>query len=162
MPPVTRVNYPALGLLLFFTGYLYLATEIPIDPWSLPGDFTASAFPYFSGGLGFLAALLLLVTQGYRSESPDQQKPAGFPRFNDPILTMLVILLIYITLIDLLGFVVSSIAFLTLGARMTAPIRWRVLLPFAIGVPILLWGLLDLMNIYISPGRLLMNWLNTP
>ena len=66
MPPVTRINYPALVLLLFFTGYLYLAAQIPIDPWSLPGDFTASAFPYLAGGLGFIAALLMLLTGAFR------------------------------------------------------------------------------------------------
>lgn len=162
MPQVTRVNYPALGLLLFFAGYLTLATQIPIDPWSLPGDFTASAFPYLAGGLGFVAALLMLFTQGLRPATLDQQKPFQLPQYNDPILTMLVILVIYITLIDVLGFVLASILFLIVGARKTGPIAWQLLLPFAVGIPLLLWGLLDLMDIYISPGRLLMTWLNTP
>lgn len=162
MPHVTRVNYPALGLLLFFAGYLTLATQIPNDPWSLPGDFSASAFPYLCGGLGFIAASLMLFNQGIRPAALDPQKPFELPKFNDPILTMLVILVIYITLIDVLGFVLASILFLIIGARKTGPVAWQRLLPFAVGVPLLLWGLLDLMNIYLSPGRLLMAWLNTP
>lgn len=163
MPSVIRINYTALILLLFFTGYLYLAAQIPIDPWALTGDFTASAFPYLAGGLGFTAALLMLLTE---SLSPTELNPFPPPQFerrtyNDPILSMIVILVLYISLIDVLGFVIASMAFLTIGARKTGAIAWRLLLPFAVGVPLILWGLLDLMNIYISPGRLLTTWFHS-
>jgi hypothetical protein len=75
---------------------------------------------------------------------------------------MIVMLVIYISLIDVLGFVLASIAFLIIAARKTGPIALRLLLPLAVGVPLVLWGLLDLMNIYISPGRLLTIWLDRP
>ena len=162
MPPLTRINYPALVLLLFFTGYLYLAAQIPIDHWSLPGDFTASAFPYLAGGLGFIAALLMLLTGAFRTTEQHPQKPLEHRLHHDPILGMIVMLVIYISLIDVLGFVLASIAFLIIAARKTGPIAWRLLLPLAVGVPLVLWGLLDLMNIYISPGRLLTIWLDRP
>ena len=160
MPSVIRINYAALALLLFFTGYLYLAAQIPIDPWSLPGDFTASAFPYFAGGLGFTAALLQLLTDARRPTEQNPQPPFKHRLYKDPILGMIVVLIIYISLIDVLGFVIASIAFLTIGARKTGAVAWRILLPFAVGVPLILWGLLDLMNIYISPGRILTTWLH--
>ncbi len=159
---MTRINRSALALLLFFSGYLYLAAQIPIDPWSLPGDFTASAFPYLSGGLGFTAALLMLLTDAFRPIEQNPKQPLEHRLHNDPLISMIVILVIYVSLIDVLGFVIASIAFLTVGARKTGPIAWRLLLPFAVGVPLLLWGLLDFMNIYISPGRLLTSWLDTP
>ena len=159
MPSLIRINYAALALLLFFTGYLYLAAQIPIDPWSLPGDFTASAFPYFTGGLGFTAALLQLLTEARRPTKQNPQPSLEQRIYKDPILGMIVVLVIYISLIDVLGFVIASIAFLTVGARKTGAVAWRILLPFAVGIPLILWGLLDLMNIYISPGRILTTWL---
>ena len=160
MPPVSRINFTGLALLLFFTGYLYIAKQIPIDPWSLPGDFTASAFPYLAGGLGFFAALLMLLIEAIQPTAQRLQRAAEHRVYRDPMRSMVVILVLYISLIEVLGFVLASIVFLIVAARITGPIPWRLLLPFAAGVPLLLWGLLDLMSIYISPGRLLTTWLD--
>jgi hypothetical protein len=162
VPSVIRINHAGLALLLFFTGYLYLAAEIPIDPWALPGDFTANAFPYLAGGLGLTASLLMLLTEALRPTEQNCAPPSLFEHriYNDRIFSMVAILVIYISLIDVLGFVIASIAFLLIGARKSGAIALGRLLPFAVGVPLILWGLLDLMNIYISPGRLLTAWLH--
>ncbi|MFZ8974407.1 MAG: hypothetical protein ACO2ZD_09965, partial [Pseudomonadales bacterium] len=59
MNVVIRTTLPFIALSVFFASYLWLANEITLDFWASDGAFSARSFPYISGTIGLVAALLL-------------------------------------------------------------------------------------------------------
>ncbi|MDA0958845.1 MAG: tripartite tricarboxylate transporter TctB family protein [Proteobacteria bacterium] len=148
-----RTTLPFIALSVFFASYLWLANEITLDFWASDGAFSARSFPYISGTIGLVAALLLFARGLFTKKAHQGNDHAG--AMHQPIWLMTVIIAIYIACIDWIGFLLASILFIIAGAYAIAPLPIVRLLPVAILVPTLLGGILRALNIYVPEGRLL-------
>lgn len=147
-------NPAAIGLSLFFAAYLWFASQIHIDLWSMDGFFTARSFPLFAGGLGLISSILIAAHNFFRplaSQSPTSTESLRYA----PLLMMVLLMSIYITLIDLLGFVISSIVFIAAAGWLSGAKQHFLLLSVAVAVPVLLGWTLSLLGIYLDPGSIL-------
>jgi hypothetical protein len=149
-----RVNPAAIGLSLFFATYLWFATQIHIDLWSMDGFFTARSFPFFAGGLGLISSVLIAGHAYFRPLGSVPPTSTGSLRYS-PLLWMVLLISIYITLIDLLGFVLSSIVFIAAAGWLSSARHYFLLLTVAVTVPILLGFVLSLLGIYLDPGAII-------
>ncbi|MGB1190553.1 MAG: tripartite tricarboxylate transporter TctB family protein [Pseudomonadales bacterium] len=148
-----RFNPAAIGLSIFFAAYLLLATQIHIDLWSLDSFFTARTFPFFAGGIGFGSSVLISVHQFVRPSATLSTPTTNSFRY-PPVLIMIVLMSLYITLIDLLGFIVSSIIFIATAGRLSGSEHQFLLITVAFAVPVLLGWILSLLGIYLDPGAI--------
>lgn len=145
---ITKERLGGLLFLLLSLTYGYYATEIPGYPGDEYEPFTASTLPYALAGIGTLLSLLLVLFPG---GEPLRREEGDWRR----VFILLGLMVIYGLGLTWFGFVLSTIAFLSVGIRVLGKpsLRYGLMIsvPFSIGF----WALLTKgLNVYLEPGRL--------
>ena len=148
---LSKERIGALFFLVLSIAYGYSASEIRLHPGDEYEAMTARTLPYVLSGLGVVLSFALLL--GGRHEKP----PAGTLSRLDwkPVLLLLGITIVYGLTINWLGFLVATTLFLIAGFRILGEKRLKILLGVAIPFVFIFWfGLTQLLDIYLAPGRI--------
>lgn len=147
---LSRERIGALFFLLLSVVYGYYGSEIRLFPGDELEPMNARTLPYVLAGLGIALSLILFV-----SAKNDDQQIGNQVREWPPVLLLIGLTLLYGLALDWLGFLVSTILFLIAGFWILGERRWKVLLQISIPFVLIFWfGLTQLLDIYLAPGRL--------
>ena len=140
----------AMFFLVVSIAYGYFATEIKLYPGDELDPMTAQTLPVVLSGLGIVFSLVLLVSGDQKEFGP------GIAGLNwKPVIALLLLTLFYGFSLDWLGFLLSTTVFLIAGFRILGERRVRVLLLIAVPFVFIFWfGLTQLLDIYLAPGRI--------
>ncbi|OED42993.1 hypothetical protein ACH42_11280 [Endozoicomonas sp. (ex Bugula neritina AB1)] len=144
----------ALIFLLLSITYGYYSTHIDL----LPGDeyepFHARSLPTALAFLGGLLAFILLISS---SMNKDNSQPGLSLKGLDIALTgqLLILITLFAVLLPWVGFLLSTIAFLTGGYWLLGERRPRTLFLASVPFATCIWfTLTQLLDIYLAPGQL--------
>ena len=119
-----------IGLLLTGVAYTFLASRIPMDPWTAEELINARTLPMVYGVLLSLTLLVLLV----RSAVPVTAVPAGRLIRG---LGIAVLVLAFVALLGLVNLWIGLGLLLLISAWWLGERRWLPLLSLAISIPLL-------------------------
>ena len=130
--------------------YGYLSYQIRLYPGDELEAMTARTLPLFLSGLGIFFSLILIVT--------GKQKGPGVNIAGldwKPVILLMLLSLVYGFALDWLGFLVSTTLFLIAGFRILGEKRLKILLLVAVPFVFIFWfGLTQMLDIYLAPGRI--------
>ena len=137
-------------LTFFFGCYIFLTGDIYLDFWERDDSFNARTIPYLVGSIGLACSAVLLYSLIWAN------KPAstylGITPMVKRIIWLIILVVVYISLLEILGFIPSSVLFLTVSTYLLGERRMGLLLITGIVIPLSLWGILTFLGIYLSPG----------
>ncbi len=147
---ISRERIGALFFLVLSIAYGYLASEIRLHPGDEYEAMNARTLPYVLSAMGVVLSFALLL--GGRHEATTGKLSALNWR---PVIVLLGLTLLYGFAIDWLGFLLSTTLFLIAGFRTLGERRIKVLLLVAVPFVFIFWfGLTQLLDIYLAPGRI--------
>ena len=147
---LSKERVGALFFLLLSIFYGYYGSEIRLFPGDELEPMTARTLPYVLAALGTGLSLLLFL-----SAKPGDEKSVNQVKDWPPVILLIGLTLFYGLALDWLGFIVSTTLFLIGGFWILGERRWRVLLQISIPFVLIFWfGLTQLLEIYLAPGRL--------
>lgn len=139
----------AVLVLLTFIGYAWMATEIPLDFWSQQELFTARTVPLIVAAAGIVICLLLLIAPIADS---------GWEEFKDyhwrATLSLVGLMVLYGLLLESLGFLLATTAFLAAAYWILGERRPSRLLLASVPLVVGFWLLMSSLGIYLDPGEL--------
>jgi len=157
---------PTTLLLLYFTYYVFAIQDIELDPWSVGELMTARTLPSIVG----VIALAVIIIQVLKTLLPQSQsrlkvetridkavqsdtealvrKPARIAPLTGTVFSFG----LYVVSIDLLGFTLASMGFLTATAWILGYRQPLGFIGVCVGVPLLLAGLFNSIGIYLPAG----------
>ena len=142
-------KWVAISLLGFFAGYLFLTGNIYLDFWEIDERFNARTIPYLVGSVGIVCSGVLLFNLTWST----RLAASGFKSPLDKrVIWLITGVTLYISLLESVGFIPSSILFLALSAYFLGERRVGLILFTAIVVPLSLWAILTFLGIYLHPG----------
>ena len=145
---LSKERIGALFFLVLSVAYGYYASEIKLYPGDEYEPMTARTLPYVLAGMGVILSFALIV--GGRQEKLDG-RIAGLNW--KPVLILMT--LVYGFALDWFGFLLSTTVFLIAGFRTLGEKRIKVLLLVAVPFVFCFWfGLTQLLDIYLAPGRI--------
>jgi putative tricarboxylic transport membrane protein len=147
---LTKERIGALFFLVLSIGYGYYAGEIRLYPGDELDPMTARTLPYFLAAMGVVFSLILLVS------AKQEDHGASIAGLNwKPVIALMLLTLGYGFSLDWLGFLISTTLFLIAGFRILGEKRIKVLLLVAVPFVFIFWfGLTQLLEIYLAPGRI--------
>ena len=147
---LTRERIGALFFLALSAAYGYYATEIKLYPGDEYEPMTARTLPYVLSALGIGLSLILLVT-GRQGRLDGQLLRLDWK----PVIILLGLTLLYGIALDWFGFLIATTLFLIAGFYTLGEKRIKVLLLVSVPFVFLFWfGLTQLLDIYLAPGRI--------
>ena len=147
---LSKERIGALFFLALSIVYGYLAYGIKLYPGDELEAMTARTLPLLLSGLGIVFSLVLLAT-GNRSDSNTDIRRLDWK----PVILLMLLSLLYGIALDWLGFLVSTTLFLIAGFRILGEKRVKILLLVAVPFVFIFWfGLTQLLDIYLAPGRI--------
>ena len=147
---VTKERIGALFFLVLSLVYGYFGYGIKLYPGDELEAMTARTLPLILSGLGIAFALVLLVT-GNKPGAGGNIKALDWK----PVILLMVLSLLYGFTLDWLGFLLSTTLFLIAGFRILGEKRIKILLLVAVPFVFIFWfGLTQLLEIYLAPGRI--------
>ena len=148
---VSKERIGALFFLVLSILYGYVATGIRLFPGDEYEAMTAQTLPYVLSGLGIVLSLGLLIG-GNKSDSFG---PATANLNWKPVIALMLLTLAYGFALDWLGFLLSTTLFLIAGFRILGEKRVKRLLLVAVPFSFIFWfGLTQMLDIYLAPGRI--------
>lgn len=147
---ITKERIGALFFLVLSIAYGYYASEIKLYPGDELDPMTARTLPYFLSAMGVVFALILLVS------GKQQDHGVSIAGLNwKPVIALMALTLAYGFSLDWLGFLIATTLFLIAGFRILGEKRIKVLLLVAVPFVFIFWfGLTQLLDIYLAPGRI--------
>ena len=147
---LSKERIGALFFLVVSIVYGYLASEIKLYPGDELDPMTAQTLPYVLSAMGIAFSLFLLINGDHKDFG------SGFARLNwKPVIALMLLTLFYGFSLDWLGFLISTTVFLIAGFRILGEKRIKVLLLVAVPFVFIFWfGLTQLLDIYLAPGRI--------
>lgn len=157
---------PTTLLLLYFTYYVFAIQDIELDPWSVGELMTARTLPSIVGGIA-LAVIIIqiakILLQRPRSRlkvekridkavQSDTEALVPTPARIAPLAGTVFAFGLYVVSIDVLGFTLASMGFLTATAWILGYRQPLGFIGVCIGVPLLLAGLFTSIGIYLPAG----------
>jgi putative tricarboxylic transport membrane protein len=147
------INKERIGALFFLVlsiAYGYYASEIKLYPGDELDPMTARTLPYFLSAMGVAFSLILVVSGKQKDHG------ASITGLNwKPVIALMLLTLAYGLSLDWLGFLISTTLFLIAGVRILGERRVKVLLLVAVPFVFIFWfGLTQLLDIYLAPGRI--------
>ena len=134
-----------------FVAYGYTAQDIQLDFWAAEEAFNARSFPYLIALGGSLLSLLLVFNP------PASLPEIGIRNMNWPgFLGLLGLMIGYGILLEPTGFIVSTTLFLIIGYLILGERRLLPILLASFPVVISFYFLMDFLGIYLSPGTILL------
>ena len=147
---LSKERIGALFFLVVSIIYGYLATGIKLYPGDELDPMTAQTLPYVLSAMGIAFSLFLLIKGNHKEFG------SGFAHLNwKPVIALMLLTLFYGFSLDWLGFLISTTVFLIAGFRILGEKRIKVLLLVAVPFVFIFWfGLTQLLDIYLAPGRI--------
>lgn len=147
---LSKERIGALFFLVVSIVYGYLASEIKLYPGDELDPMTAQTLPYVLSAMGIAFSLFLLINGDHKDFG------SGFAHLNwKPVIALMLLTLFYGFSLDWLGFLISTTVFLIAGFRILGEKRIKVLLLVAVPFVFIFWfGLTQLLDIYLAPGRI--------
>lgn len=147
---LSRERIGALFFLALSILYGYFARDIKLYPGDELDPMTAQTLPFVLAGLGIVFSLSLL----FSGRDTDQGMDAAHLNWK-PVIGLMLISLFYGFALDWLGFLISTTVFLIAGFRILGEKRLKILLLVAVPFVFIFWfGLTQMLDIYLAPGRL--------
>ncbi len=163
---------PTTLLLLYFTYYVFAIQDIELDPWSVGELMTARTLPSIVGVIALaviiiqIVKILLLLPQSRlyfetridNAVHYDTEALVPTPARIAPLAGTVFSFGLYVVSIDVLGFTLASMGFLTATAWILGYRQPLGFIGVCIGVPLLLAGLFTSIGIYLPAGT----WIGGP
>ena len=163
---------PTTLLLLYFTYYVFAIQDIELDPWSVGELMTARTLPSIVGGIALAVIIIQVVktllqlprsrlkveTRIDKAVQSDTEALVPTPARIAPLAGTVFSFGLYVVSIDVLGFTLASMGFLTATAWILGYRQPLGFIGVCIGVPLLLAGLFTSIGIYLPAGT----WIGGP
>ena len=163
---------PTTLLLLYFTYYVFAIQDIELDPWSVGELMTARTLPSIVGGIALAVIIIQVVktllqlprsrlkveTRIDKAVQSDPEALVPTPARIAPLAGTVFSFGLYVISIDVLGFTLASMGFLTATAWILGYRQPLGFIGVCIGVPLLLAGLFTSIGIYLPAGT----WIGGP
>lgn len=148
---LSKERIGALFFLVLSIAYGFYAQEIRLYPGDEYEPMTARTLPYVLAALGVAFSFALLVSGKHERISGD------IVRLNwKPVLILMGLTLLYGFALDWFGFLISTTLFLIAGFYTLGEKRVKILLLVAVPFVFIFWfGLTQLLDIYLAPGRII-------
>lgn len=147
---LSKERIGALFFLVLSITYGFYGSEIRLYPGDELEPMTARTLPYVIALLGIGLSLFLLITGKGQNEEAQAENNEW-----TPVVLLIVLTLLYGASVDWLGFIVSTTLFLMGGFWILGERRWKILLQVPLPFVLVFWfGLTQLLDIYLAPGRL--------
>ena len=157
---------PTTLLLLYFTYYVFAIQDIELDPWSVGELMTARTLPSIVGVIALAVIIIQIVkillqrprsrlkveTRIDRTVQSDTEALVPTPARIVPLAGAVFSFGLYVVSIDVLGFTLASMGFLTATAWILGYRQPLGFIGVCIGVPLLLAGLFTSIGIYLPAG----------
>ena len=143
-------KWVSVTLTFFFGCYIFLTGDIYLDFWERDDGFNARTIPYLVGSIGLACSAVLLYSLIW-TDNPASTYMKITPIVKR-IIWLIIVVVLYISILEILGFIPSSVLFLTVSAYLLGERRVGLLLITGIAIPLSLWGILTFLGIYLSPG----------
>ncbi|MEM7210247.1 MAG: tripartite tricarboxylate transporter TctB family protein [Pseudomonadota bacterium] len=148
---MSKERVGALIFLLLSVIYGYYGGQIVLHPGDELEPMTARTLPYVLSGLGIFLSIILFAKSGQSARVILSAEKYDWL----PVVLLILLTLLYGLTLDWLGFLVSTTLFLMCGFWILGERRVRVLLQIAVPFVVIFWfGLTQLLDIYLAPGRL--------
>ena len=163
---------PTTLLLLYFTYYVFAIQDIELDPWSVGELMTARTLPSIVGVIALAVIIIQIVkillqrprsrlkveTRIDKAVQSDTEALVPTPTRIAPLAGTVFSFGLYVVSIDVLGFTLASMGFLTATAWILGYRQPLGFIGVCIGVPLLLAGLFTSIGIYLPAGT----WIGGP
>lgn len=144
----------ALILLVFSLIYLRSSMDIPMDPFDLEVGFTSRTLPIFLSAGAIIISILLVLFSVFDSETrpvSDEFRHIGWK----PMLALILLMAVYVTTFNYLGFVIASILFLQIAFMLLGERRLLLSACISVGLILFLWLILtQVFGLYLDSGML--------
>ena len=144
----------AFILLVFSLIYLRSSMDIPLDPFDLEVGFTSRSLPIFLSVSAIFISILLVFFSVYDSEAKpvsDELSHIGWR----PMLALILLMAVYVTTFNYLGFVLASALFLQIAFMLLGERRPLLSVCVSLGLILLLWFILtQIFGLYLDSGTL--------
>lgn len=152
---INRDSLGALIFLLFFTGYAIFAWQIPVLPFEELDAVNSSSIPKVYACAGILFSLLGVISPLLKGVGKEAILSGLSWRSAGQTLVLLVLMWLYTSALEPLGFMLSTMAFLASGFFIMGERRWRIVLLASVPVTLVFWFIMtQLLGIYLVPGEL--------
>jgi putative tricarboxylic transport membrane protein len=155
-----RINKSQIGGLFFlalFICYGITASNIPLDFLSEQDTFNARTVPIAVSVTGSLVSLLLILLTGTPRGSVASVKPGASTGLHiNWLATMLLVflMLVYGSVLDYLGFIIATTAFLVAGYWIMGERHPAILLLASLPVVVGIWLIMTGLGVQLVPGEL--------
>ena len=163
---------PTTLLLLYFTYYVFAIQDIELDPWSVGELMTARTLPSIVGVIALAVIIIQVVktllqrpqsrlkveTHIDKAVQSNTEALVPTPARIAPLAGTVFSFGLYIVSIDVLGFTLASMGFLTATAWILGYRQPLGFIGVCVGVPLLLAGLFNSIGIYLPAGT----WIGGP
>ncbi len=147
---ISKERIGAIFFLVLSILYGYMAGEIKLYPGDELDPMTARTLPYVLAGLGIVFSIVLLAT-GKQGDRGVDIRGLDWK----PVIALMLLSLFYGFALDWLGFLVSTTFFLMAGFYILGEKRPKILLLVAVPFVFIFWfGLTQMLDIYLAPGRI--------
>ena len=157
---------PTTLLLLYFTYYVFAIQDIELVPWSVGELMTARTLPSIIGVIALAVIIIQIVkillqrprsrlkveTRIDKAVQSDTEALVPTPARIAPLAGTVFSFGLYVVSIDVLGFTLASMGFLTATAWILGYRQPLGFIGVCIGVPLLLAGLFTSIGIYLPAG----------
>lgn len=144
----------AFILLVFSLIYLRSSMDIPLDPFDLEVGFTSRSLPIFLSVSAIFISILLVFFSVYDSEAKpvsDELSHIGWR----PMLALILLMAVYVTTFNYLGFVLASVLFLQIAFMLLGERRLLLSVCVSLGLILFLWFILtQIFGLYLDSGTL--------
>lgn len=144
----------AFILLVFSLIYLRSSMDIPLDPFDLEVGFTSRSLPIFLSVSAIFISILLVFFSVYDSEAKpvsDELSHIGWR----PMLALILLMAVYVTTFNYLGFVLASALFLQIAFMLLGERRLLFSVCVSLGLILFLWfTLTQVFGLYLDSGML--------
>ena len=152
------LNRELLGPSLFlalFTLYAIVAWQIPLLPFEEYETVTSATLPKVYAAFGIIVCLLsigaTLLKPTEKTDSDDVLEKSNVLR----TFGLLILMVVYSAMLEPIGFLISTSAFLLIGFFVMGERRKKILLLASIPVAVVFWFLMtQVLGIYLVPGNL--------
>ncbi|MGB2179729.1 MAG: tripartite tricarboxylate transporter TctB family protein [Porticoccaceae bacterium] len=134
--------------------YLRSSMDIPLDPFDLEVGFTSRSLPIFLSVSAIFISLLLVFFSVFDSDAKsvsDELSHIGWR----PMLALILLMAVYVTTFNYLGFVLASALFLQIAFMLLGERRLLLSVCVSLGLILFLWFILtQVFGLYLDSGTL--------
>lgn len=145
----------ALLFLMFSIAYGVSIIDIQIPYFAEEDVFTSKTLPTALAILGVVTSFLVLVLPAASNKKEDRINEVFKGLYWKDVILLVILMVIYGLTLKVLGFIISTIIFLSLGFWILGERRIKVILLSSIPLVVIFWYVLnELLGIYIDPGEI--------